>query len=179
MNSTQRFGSSLELNVHQHSIYLDGVYITRGPTSTPTFQPAAPLTAQEVERVHTDEIARIRRVLARYDLNPIQLGLPPRPGATEASEHSESGDPEQLFLDFGDAQDGPFFPSLKAASIKSKVPFGEREGRGVRTLRDPDIARAYESSGWTLSTHVPPPLVLTEGGFSLHGATLIKAGDRA
>lgn len=63
VNATQRFGSSLELNVHFHSIYLDGVYETRSAFDRPVFVPAGPLDADEVQRVHRDVIVRIRRVL--------------------------------------------------------------------------------------------------------------------
>ncbi len=36
--------------------------------------------SDEVQRVQRDVIVRIRRVLESYNLNPLQLGLPPRPG---------------------------------------------------------------------------------------------------
>ncbi|QDV04752.1 Cryptochrome DASH [Planctomycetes bacterium Poly30] len=80
VNSTQRFESPLGLNVHFHSLYLDGVYVTRSAFESPVFLPADPLTSAEVERVHGDAIERIRRVLKRYSLDPIALGLPLRKG---------------------------------------------------------------------------------------------------
>ena len=56
----------------------------------PVFQPARPLNPAEVERVHRDIITRIRRVLERHDLNPIALGLPPRPGDKASPEQHDS-----------------------------------------------------------------------------------------
>ncbi|WP_145194735.1 transposase [Planctomycetes bacterium Poly30] len=78
VNSTQRFESSLGLNVHPHTLYLDGVYVTRSAFESPVFLRADPSTSAEVERVHTGAIARIRRVLKRDSLDPIALGLPLR-----------------------------------------------------------------------------------------------------
>ncbi|MFT5733878.1 MAG: hypothetical protein ACI8WY_002559, partial [Planctomycetota bacterium] len=67
---------------------------------------------------HSDVIRRIRRVLDRYDLDPIALGLPPIPGGTDAGEFpddcADASNQEQPLLDFGDARDDSFFPELKA-----------------------------------------------------------------
>ncbi|QDV05852.1 hypothetical protein Poly30_13550 [Planctomycetes bacterium Poly30] len=82
----------------------------------------APLTSAEVKQVHGDAIARIRRVLERYGLDPSALGLPQPQGDEAPWEHAEECAHEQPLLDFGDARDGSFFPSLKAASVKSLVP---------------------------------------------------------
>ena len=87
------------------------------------------------------------------------------------------GDEEHPLLDFGDASEGPFFPSLKAASVQSAVPFGPRAGRPLRRLKDPDLARAFAAAGWS-SQSVSPGLLLKSNGFSLHAATRVKAGDR-
>ena len=80
------------------------------------------------------------------------------------------GDEEHPLLDFGDASEGPFFPSLKAASVQSAVPFGPRAGRPLRRLKDPDLARAFAAAGWS-SQSVSPELLLKSNGFSLHAAT--------
>jgi len=182
VNSTQRFGSSLELNVHFHSLFLDGVYVTQGPFDAPTFLPAAPLSSKEVKRVHKDIIARVRRVLVKHDLDPLALGVPPRPKRelahdSIAVELEDSPEYKQPLLDFGDAQEGAFFPGLKAASVQSLVPFGPRAGRPLERLRDPEVARDHAAAGWS-SVRVPPPLVHTSDGFSLHAATLIKRKNR-
>ena len=46
----QRFGSSLNLNVHFHVVVLDGVYLGEAPARA-RFQPVAPPSAAELERV--------------------------------------------------------------------------------------------------------------------------------
>jgi hypothetical protein len=120
---------------------------------------AAPgiLDSGEVARVHRDVITRIRRVLERSGLNPRQLGLPPRPGEEGTDAGLDSSEHEQPLLDFGDARDGAFFPGLKSASVSSLVPFGPRAGLPLRRLRDPDLARAHQPSGWS-GQRVSPPL---------------------
>ena len=181
MNSTQRFGSDLGLNVHFHSIYIDGVYATRGAFEPPVFLPADPLTSDEVECVHADVICRLRRVLVRYELDPIALGLPPLLGGTDTGEFpddfADASDQEQPLLDFGDARDESLFPELKAASVQSLIPCGPGTGRPLKRLIDPDLARAFEAAGWS-GQRIPPALVTNAGGFSLHAATLIQKGQR-
>ncbi|QDV05857.1 Putative transposase [Planctomycetes bacterium Poly30] len=142
------------------------------------FLPTGPLKSDEVERVHGDVIKRIRRVLERYGLYPIALGLPPRAGDEAPAEFADSSEHEQQLLDFGDARDDAFFPALKAASVKSLVPFGPGAGQPLKRLIDPDLGLAFQSSGWG-SQYVPPPLVMNADGFSLHAATLIRKGQRA
>jgi len=46
----QRFGSSLNLNVHFHVVVLDGVF-TRDPKASVVFHPAAPLAREELEQI--------------------------------------------------------------------------------------------------------------------------------
>jgi hypothetical protein len=180
INSTQRFGSSLELNVHLHSLFLDGVYVTRGPFHPPVFQAARPLDSAEVERVHKDIITRIRRVLERHDLNPMALGLPPRPGDEASPEQHDSPEYNQPLLDFGEAKEGSFLPGLKAASVQSAAPFGPRAGQPLRRLLDPDLARAFAAAGWSDgSQRAAPPLVTNAKGFSLHAATRVGEGNRS
>ncbi|MFT7076832.1 MAG: hypothetical protein ACJA0P_002850 [Planctomycetota bacterium] len=150
VNKAHRFGSALELNVHQHSLYLDGVYITRGAFNRPVFMPAGILDSGEVARVHRDVIARIRRVLERYGLNPRQLGLPPRRGEEGTDASLDSSEHEQPLLDFGDARDGAFFPGLKSASVSSLVPFGPRAGLPLQLNRQhsPRFRTPYEDASW-------------------------------
>ncbi|MEM8714133.1 MAG: transposase [Planctomycetota bacterium] len=178
MNSTQRFESSLGLNIRFHSLYLDGMYVTRGPFDPPVFLPADPLPSAEVERVHRDAVVHICRVLERHGLDPIALGLPLRQGDEPPWKYADSGAHEPPLLDFGDARDSSFFPSLKAASVKSLVPLGKGAGRSLNRLIDLDLARAFELSGWE-GQYVPPPLVASADGFSLHAATRIRKGQRA
>ena len=140
--------------------------------------PAGRLTSDEVKRVHADVIVRIRRVLERYDLDPIALGLPLRPGDEAPCEFADSSGSDHPLLDFGDARDGSLFPDLKVASVKSAAPFAPGKGRPLERLFDHDSVRAYEASGWS-GSQVTPSLVATSDGFSLHAATLVRRGQRA
>ena len=170
----------MDLNLHFHSLFLDGVYVTRGPFQPPVFQPAGPLDPAEVGRVHRDIITRIRRVLERHGLNPLALGLPPCPGSEASPEQHDSPEYSQPLLDFGEAQEGSFLPGLKAASVQSAAPFGPQAGQPLRRLLDPDLARAYAATGWSDgSQRVAPPLVTNARGFSLHAATRVGEGNRS
>jgi hypothetical protein len=113
------------------------------------------LDSGEVARVHRDVIARIRRVLERSGLNPLQLGLPPRRGEEGTDASLDSSEYEQPLLDFGDARDGALSPGLKSASVSSLVPFGPRAGLPLQRLRDPDLARAHQPSGWSIQRVSP------------------------
>ncbi len=93
--------------------------------------------------MHKDIVTRIRRVLERYKLNPIALGLPPRAGDEVSPEQHDSPEYSQRLLDFGEAQEGSFLPGLKAASVQSAAPFGPQAGQPLRRLLDPDLARAF------------------------------------
>ena len=63
----QRFGGALNLNVHFHTLVLDGIYDARDGMR---FRPLAPPDNDEVERV-TRSIARgIARLLERRGLTP-------------------------------------------------------------------------------------------------------------
>ncbi|MCP4083423.1 MAG: transposase, partial [Planctomycetaceae bacterium] len=70
INFTQRFGSSLALNIHFHALVLDGVYTTDAPDSIPVFHPALPLTQDEVQRVRQSIHRRVNRVLKTHGLLP-------------------------------------------------------------------------------------------------------------
>ena len=60
----QRFGSALNLNVHFHTLALDGAYAcTRGQGQAPRFLPLPPPSADEVARVLAGTARRIRRLL--------------------------------------------------------------------------------------------------------------------
>jgi hypothetical protein len=56
----QRFGSGLQLNVHSHALFLDGVF-TEAPDGTLRFHPAPPPTGMEVARLVATIRTRVRR----------------------------------------------------------------------------------------------------------------------
>jgi hypothetical protein len=56
----QRFGSGLQLNVHSHALFLDGVF-TEAPDGTLRFHPAPPPTGMEGARLVATIRTRVRR----------------------------------------------------------------------------------------------------------------------
>ncbi len=132
VNFTQRFGSSLALNIHGHVLALDGFNVTEGPGRTPTFHAPPPLTDIEVVRMHHDARQGIERVLrARGLLREPGDGPAPIKGAEDS-----------------------LLPFLQAASVQAKVAAGENAGRSIPRLVDPSAGR-----NWTRNwARLQPPL---------------------
>lgn len=80
----QRFGSSLNLHVHFHSMLLDGVF-TRDDAGRPLFHPAPPPTRRELEAI----LQRVRRRAVAW------LG---RKGLLGSSAMSDDGSPDASAL---------------------------------------------------------------------------------
>jgi hypothetical protein len=109
----QRFGDALNLNVHFHSLLLDGVYAP-GPDGAPRFHPLPPPEDAEVERVVDHVARRIARLLERR-------GLGPESDPTEA-------DPL--------AEDQPLLAQLYGASVAGRIATGRRAGQHVLRVGD-------------------------------------------
>jgi hypothetical protein len=103
----QRFGSALNLNVHFHSLVLDGVY--EDDSDGMRFRPLPPPDDAEVERVACQLARRLVRLLERR-------GLGPEADASEA-------DPLR--------GEQPLLAALYAASVAGRVATGPRAGRSV------------------------------------------------
>ncbi|MCX4240579.1 transposase, partial [Paraliomyxa miuraensis] len=109
----QRFASSLALNVHFHSVLLDGVYTVR-EDGTVRFFPLPPPTDEEIVTV-TKKVGRsVRRALAR------------------AGKLLDDLDPEPDSL----AMDDPALATLYGASVAGRVALGPRAGRAVERAGD-------------------------------------------
>lgn len=158
----QRFGSSLGLNVHFHALFLDGVHLSRGPTSTaaPEFLPAPELQPEEVVRVHRDAIRRIHRALHRAGRSDLV-----RSEDEDSADAPTANDPG--------APSASLLPLLHAASIQDRVVLGPDAGRPVPRLRDPAADLRPASQG------LPDPdsLIADGHGFSLHAVTLVEGAD--
>jgi len=63
----QRFGSALNLNVHFHIVFLDGVYRADG-AAAPRFRPLSEPDAQDLQALIEQIALRIGRVLERRGL---------------------------------------------------------------------------------------------------------------
>jgi hypothetical protein len=113
----QRFGSGLQLNVHFHTLVLDGVFSQPRPGPL-VFHPAPPPSEDEVAHVLSTVRVRIRRLLARRQLEPEDDRIPADP-LTETS---------------------PVLAGLVSASVQGRVALGPRAGARVRRLGDePDL----------------------------------------
>ncbi len=106
----QRFGDALNLNVHFHSLVLDGVY-SRTPQGTLRFHVLPPPEDAEVARIATQVARRIQRLLERRGL-------------------AEDAEPDRL------TDEEPLLAALYAASVGGRIATGPRAGQRVRRLGD-------------------------------------------
>ncbi len=109
----QRFGGALNLNVHFHTLALDGVYVAHEKRPV-RFHPLPPPDDAEVARVTALVARRIVRLLERR-------GLGPRADPEEA-------DPLP--------HDEPLLAALYAASVHGRIATGPRAGKRVMRLGD-------------------------------------------
>jgi len=109
----QRFGDALNLNVHFHSLVLDGVY-ERGPAGTVRFHPLPPPENAEVERVAREIARRLGSLLERRGLGP----------EADPSEADPLG------------ADEPLLAALYGASVFGRIATGPRAGQPVLRLGD-------------------------------------------
>ena len=105
----QRFGSALNLNVHFHTLVLDGVFTSAAP-DTVRFHPTPPPTDAEVARLLTVIRRRVLRLLGRRGLG------------------HEADAPQPV------GEDSPALAALTSASIEGRVALGARAGRRVVAL---------------------------------------------
>ena len=139
----QRFGDALNLNVHFHSLVLDGVY-ARGPEGALRFHPLPPPEDAEVERVVGQVARRIARLLERRGLGP----------------EADPSEADPL------AEDEPLLAQLYGASVAGRIATGRRAGQRVLRVGDcidPDDLPALEGercasvSGVSLHANVAVP----------------------
>lgn len=146
----QRFGSALNLNIHFHMLFLDGVY-RAGPALA--FQPLPAPSPEELQRLVEQIAAQVGRALER-------AGVLVRQG--------EQG--EQAYLELesragGDAASG--IEDLLAHSITYRIATGPHAGEKVLTLQ-------------TLPPVFEPPAqsrLAQASGFSLHAGIGIGGGE--
>ena len=137
----QRFGSSLNLNVHLHSIVLDGVFTRSTPTGAPVFQALPAPTDAEVADVLEQVHRRVRRLLRRRGRWPEEESCPSDPVT------------EQM----------PLLAEYASASIQGLVASGPRAGHPVRRLRsaaavvDGAKPRCARVEGFSLHANVAVP----------------------
>jgi len=120
----QRFGGGLNLNIHFHTLVLDGVF-TEGGGGTLPFRPLPPPTDGEVGAVLATIYVRVCRLLRRQ-------------GFDETAADLSRPDPI--------AEESPMLAGISSASIHGRVALGPRAGRRVWRMGDePDAP-------WVLSS---------------------------
>ena len=117
MTVIQRFGGALNLNVHFHTLVVDGVF-GREPDGSLSFAAAEAPTDEEVETLLGLVRKRVLRLLVRRGL---------------------------LYEEPGESLDEPEAPplhALRAASVRQRVPMGRRAGATVLRLGDTATTKA-------------------------------------
>ena len=120
----QRFGSALNLNIHFHVLFLDGVYVTTGERLT--FRRVPPPTVAALEKLVHLISKRVGRALERQGLLV--------------------WDVENSFLSL-DSADASGFEDLLGHSITYRIALGPHQGRKAFTLQTvPAVAAADDNS---------------------------------
>jgi Putative transposase/Transposase zinc-binding domain len=150
----QRFGSVINVNLHFHCVFLEGVYLDRTEAGlTPRFVTGEPPTDADIAAVITKISHRVIRKL--HQLGYLEAGL----DAAVATGYDPLRD------------DAPELARTMAASVQQRLAFGERTGQQVRRI----------SSGFGAEGEAPRrtgPRCASVKGFSLHANTQVPAHRR-
>src|SRR5262245_11071758 len=151
---TTRFGSALNLNLHFHILFLEGVYLDRTAASLkPRFVQGEPPT-------DTDIAAVVRKISRRVIRTLRQLG------------YLEAGSDAAVATGYDPLLDAePALAHTLAASVTQRIAFGERMGQKVRRI---GAGFGYEGEAPTLTG----PHCASVQGFSLHANTSVPAHRR-
>jgi hypothetical protein len=139
ITAIQRFGGSLNTNVHFHAFIFDGVYTRASPTARPVFRRLPPPTDADIATLLARVERRVRRLLVRRGRWP---------------DDEAGSDPF--------AAQEPRFAGVVAASLQGRVALGPRAGQPVRRLRSAaDVVstgrRAARLAGFSLHADVAVP----------------------
>jgi len=149
----QRFGSALNLNLHFHTLALDGAYLYEpSPRATPTFVTAPPPTADDVARVLAGTAGRLKRLLIAR------------------AENSESA---QDALE----RDEPLLALLTQASLQSRIATGPEAGHPWKRLGDRVEPEAQVPGSQTRNAEAHKAIA-RHGEMSLHADVAVPANDR-
>jgi hypothetical protein len=137
----QRFGSALNLNIHFHILFLDGVYVYRD-SRAPHFQRVKAPDKSELQDLVQLISQRVGRSLERQGLL--------------------EQDAESAWLDLDPAEDTDAMPQLLGSSITYRIAVGPQQGRKafmIRTIRpldgpDPGLERVAKANGFSLHAGV-------------------------
>ena len=147
-------GSALNLNLHFHVIFLEGVYVDRTAQGLrPRFVQGEPPTNADIAAVVQKMSRRVLRTLRQ--LGYLEAGL----DAVVATGYDPLGD------------DAPELARTMAASVQPRIAFGERAGQQVRPI----------GAGFGHEGEVPTLIgtrCASVHGFSLHTNTHVPAHRR-
>ena len=150
----QRFGGALNLNVHYHVVFLEGVYLDRTEAGLkPRFLKGEPPSDADIAAI-LQKISR-RIIRTRRHLGYLETGI----DAAVATGY------DPLF------DDEPELARTMAASVTQRIAFGERAGQHVRRI----------GSGCGYAGKRPEltgPRCASVHGFSLHANTQVPAHRR-
>jgi hypothetical protein len=148
----QRFGSALNLNIHFHMLFLDGVYIGDSSGHPVRFRWVKAPTRNELTQLTHTIAQRIARYLERQGLLERDTGnIFLTPEAMDAAEEDPSN-------------------QLLGSSITYRIAVGPQQGRKVFTLQTlPNLEPDNPFSG----------SVGEAAGFSLHAGIATKANERS
>src|SRR5256712_1207168 len=150
----QRFGSSLNLNLHFHCVFIEGVYLDRTDEGRkPRFLAGEPPTDTDIAAVIQQISHRVIRTLRR--LGYLETDMEP-PVATGYDPLRDTA---------------PEFARTMAASVQQRIAFGERAGQHVRR-----IGAGFGSEGE--APQLTGPHCASVHGFSLHANTQVPAHRR-
>src|SRR5215831_17960971 len=150
----QRFGSALNLNLHFHVIFLEGVYVDR------TAQGLRPRFVQGESPTDADIAAVVQKISRRVIRTLRQLG------------YLEAGTDDVVATGHDPLRDNaPELAHTLAASVQQRLAFGERAGQQVRRI---GAGFGYEGEAPTLTG----PRCASVQGFSLHAHTQVPAHRR-
>ena len=150
----QRFGSALNLNLHFHLLFLEGVYVDR------TDQGRKPRFLQGEAPSDTDVADVLQKISHRVIRQLRRLGYLETGGDTAVA----TGYDPQLDHE-------PTLARTLAASVQQRIAFGERAGQKVRRM-----GAGFGSEGE--APKLTGPRCASVHGFSVHANTAIPAHRR-
>jgi ribosomal protein S27E len=148
----QRFGSALNLNIHFHMLFLDGVFFDAIHCDKPFFRRVKAPTSDELTQLTRTIAQRVGRYLERQGLMERDTG---NIFLTQDAVRASDEDPSNQLL---------------GSSITYRIAVGPQQGRKVFNLQTlPDLETDSPFSG----------SVGEVAGFSLHAGVATKANERA
>jgi hypothetical protein len=150
----QRFGSALNVNLHFHGVFMEGVYLGRTDAGrTPRLLPGEPPTDGDITTILQKISRRVIRKLRR-------LG------------YLETGVEAPVATGYDPLRDTALeLARTLAASVQQRIAFGDRAGRHVQRI---DSGFGHEGE----APRLMGPRCASVHGFSLHAQTQIPAHRR-